>query len=87
MTLPISRISLGSEARPLRVGMQGRDPRKDLVIKPVNQCFKFPYFIKGIPPKWKNAPPSVKLFKPFDDLKFRLKLRMFDKQRRKLRMK
>lgn len=85
--MPIARTLLGSKLRPLRVGMQTRNPRRELLIKPVNQCYKFPYFIKGVPPKWKNAPPSVKLFSPFSDLIFRLKLRMLEKQRRKLDLK
>jgi len=63
--------------------MQTKNPKAELFIKPVNQCYKFPYFVKGIPPKWKNSPPSVRLFSPFSDLKFRLRLRMLDKQRRK----
>lgn len=58
-------------------------PPSELQIGPrVNKCYRFPYFIKGVPPKWRNAPPSVKLFRPFGDLKFRLKLRMIDRQRR-----
>jgi hypothetical protein len=68
--------------------MQSRNPRRELQIgPPVNQCYLFPYFIKGVPPYWKNPPPSVKLFRPFGDLKFRLQLRMLDKQRRKIHMK
>jgi len=66
--------------------MQAKEPLHELRIGPlVNKRCQFPYFIKGVPPKWKNAPPSVKLFKPFDDLKFRLELefRLLDSRRSK----
>ncbi len=26
----------------------------------------FPYFIKGVPPHWRNSPPSVRIFVPFE---------------------
>ena len=88
MTLPISRASFGSTPRPLRISMQTRRPHEEMhITPPIKQSYRFPYFIKGVPPHWKNPPPSVKLFRPFDDLKFRLKLRMLDKQRKNLPIK
>lgn len=85
MTVPVSRPSLRSMSRPLNIGMQSKNPREELlIVPPVNTCYRFPYFIKGVPPHWKNPPPSVQLFDPFSTLKFRLKLRVKDKKRKKL---
>jgi len=83
MSLPVRKSSITRPLHPY-LGMQTKYPQDGLRVDPsVNQCYKFPYFIKGVPPHWKNPPPSVKFFSPFGDLKFRLKLRMLDRQRRK----
>jgi len=62
--------------------MQKVNPPGELSIKPVDQCYKFSYFFKGVPSERKNAPFSVRFLASFGDLKFRLKLRMLEREQK-----